>query len=98
VTPAAPGRIAARVVVSGHVQGVWYRGWTVDEATRRGLDGWVRNRSDGTVEAVIAGPAAMVADMVEACRTGPPAALVSDVKSEAADDPGASGFSQLPTV
>ena len=48
-----------RVVISGRVQGVWYRGWVVDEALARGLDGWVRNRRDGTVEAVFQGaPAA----------------------------------------
>ena len=52
----APQRV--RVVISGRVQGVWYRGWTVDEARARGLDGWVRNRRDGSVEAVFQGPAA----------------------------------------
>ncbi|MEP6146460.1 MAG: acylphosphatase, partial [Nisaea sp.] len=45
-------RTTIRVVISGRVQGVWYRGWTVSEASAAGLDGWVRNRSDGTVEAV----------------------------------------------
>ncbi|HRO12854.1 MAG TPA: acylphosphatase, partial [Amaricoccus sp.] len=48
--------IALRVRVTGRVQGVWYRGWTEDEATRRGLRGWVRNEPDGSVAAVLAGP------------------------------------------
>ncbi|MCH6588225.1 MAG: acylphosphatase [Proteobacteria bacterium] len=61
-----------RVVISGRVQGVWFRGWTVDEATARGLSGWVRNRRDGTVEAVFEGAPEAVDAMVEACRTGPP--------------------------
>ena len=63
-----------RVVISGRVQGVWFRGWTVDEATARGLSGWVRNRRDGTVEAVFEGAPAAVDAMIEACRSGPPPA------------------------
>lgn len=89
---------AVRVRISGRVQGVWYRGWTVDEARRRGLRGWVRNRTDGTVEAVFAGTAAAVADMLDACRQGPPAAQVADVVHDAADPPAGDGFRQLPTA
>lgn len=88
---------AVRVVVRGRVQGVWYRGWTVDEATRRGLRGWVRNRRDGTVEAVFAGPRAKVEAMIDACRDGPPAARVDAVERFAADAPAAPGFDQRPT-
>ncbi|WP_297977688.1 acylphosphatase, partial [uncultured Amaricoccus sp.] len=65
--------IALRVRVTGRVQGVWYRGWTEDEATRRGLRGWVRNEPDGSVAAVLAGPREAVAAMVAAMRRGPPA-------------------------
>ena len=50
-------RIARHVIVLGRVQGVGYRAWTEREAQARGLQGWVRNRHDGTVEAVFAGPA-----------------------------------------
>ncbi|MBT6510918.1 MAG: acylphosphatase, partial [Rhodospirillaceae bacterium] len=46
-----------RVCITGRVQGVWYRAWTTEEASELGLDGWVRNRRDGTVEAVFAGDA-----------------------------------------
>ncbi|MBI3113843.1 MAG: acylphosphatase, partial [Rhodospirillales bacterium] len=77
---------AVRVVIEGRVQGVWFRGWTVDEASRRGLRGWVRNRRDGSVEALFAGAAESVDDMVNACRTGPPAARVETVAEYPAED------------
>ncbi len=84
--------------ISGTVQGVWFRAWTVQEAQARDLDGWVRNRRDGRVEAVFAGPSARVDDMLLACRSGPPAAEVADVISTPqAEDPGA-GFRKLPTA
>ncbi|MBK1836862.1 acylphosphatase [Azospirillum sp. YIM B02556] len=91
-------RKAVRVRIQGKVQGVWYRGWTVDQAGRLGLTGWVRNRSDGTVEALFAGPADAVDRMLEACRHGPPSALVRDVVSEPEQDPGMAGFEQRPTA
>lgn len=64
------------VVVAGRVQGVGYRAWTLREASRLGLDGRVRNRSDGAVEAVFRGAPDAVAAMLEACRHGPPGARV----------------------
>lgn len=67
------------VRIEGRVQGVWYRGWTVRTAGRLGLDGWVRNQSDGSVEAVFAGPVANVEAMIKRCRRGPPAAAVTAV-------------------
>lgn len=88
---------AIRVRISGKVQGVWYRGWTVDEAMRRGLRGWVRNRRDGSVEALFIGPADPVEKMIEACSSGPPAARVDMIERSAADDDGSSGFEQRPT-
>lgn len=90
---AQPGtEIAVSVRIRGRVQGVWYRGWTEEEATRRGLRGWVRNRRDGSVEALFAGPAAVVADMIEACRGGPPAARVESIEQNPAADFKGSGF------
>ena len=75
----APGRdrrdrmnVIRHVVVRGRVQGVGYRAFVEDEALRLGLEGWVRNRRDGTVEAVFSGPDETVAAMIEACRRGPP--------------------------
>lgn len=92
------GRKAVLARISGRVQGVWYRGWTVEKATALGLNGWVRNRADGTVEALFAGPAAAVDSMLAACREGPPAALVRDVAVEPAEDPGSGPFEQRPTA
>ncbi|MGH1481319.1 MAG: acylphosphatase [Geminicoccales bacterium] len=77
--------------IEGRVQGVWFRGWTIREATRLGLDGWVRNLADGSVEAVLAGPEQPVRDMIELCREGPPLAKVMAVKEatfEGAVEPG----------
>ena len=72
---------SVRVVIAGRVQGVWYRGWTRSTAAAFGLDGWVRNRSDGTVEAVFSGEAASVEAMVGACWQGPDLASVTAVDS-----------------
>ena len=85
------------VRIAGRVQGVWFRGWTQDQAQRLKLDGWVRNRRDGSVEALFAGPTEAVDEMVAACRRGPPAASVDDVSVSPAEVPTATGFRQLPT-
>lgn len=87
-----------RVVIEGRVQGVWFRGWTVAEAQARGLAGWVRNRSDGSVEAVFSGPAGLVDDMVEACKVGPPAARVRAVIASPWAEPPGTGFHARPTL
>ncbi len=71
---------AVHLVIRGRVQGVWYRGWAVDTARALNLRGWVRNRADGRVEAVIAGPAETVDRMIAACRDGPPAAHISNIE------------------
>ena len=92
------GHKAERVEIFGRVQGVWYRGWTVDQATARGLSGWVRNRRDGSVEAVFAGASALVDEMVDACWQGPPAARVDGVERTVMPDFTASGFVQKPTI
>jgi acylphosphatase len=76
---------SVHVRITGRVQGVGYRAWTIDEARRRGLSGWVRNLSDGDVEAVFSGDAATVDDMVAACRRGPFAARVDHVMIDAAE-------------
>jgi acylphosphatase len=91
--------IVVRVVVSGKVQGVWFRAWTVEEASMRGLRGWVRNRRDGSVEALFAGEAALVEDMIAACRDGPPMARVAGIERHVADaEPIPAGFDQRATV
>jgi len=78
--------ITRRVVVRGRVHGVGFRAFVEEEATARALAGFVRNRRDGSVEAVFAGPADIVEAMVAACRRGPPAAWVDAVEVYEADD------------
>lgn len=74
-----PDRTIVQVTIRGRVQGVGYRAWVEDQATMNGLAGWVRNRGDGSVEALFAGPTQDVAEIVAACRKGPPAARVDTV-------------------
>ena len=71
--------VIRHVIVRGRVQGVGFRMWTEDEVLRRSLEGWVRNRRDGAVEAVFSGPGDAVAEMIEACRSGPRSAVVDVV-------------------
>jgi acylphosphatase len=91
-------RVAKHLRITGRVQGVGYRFWTSREAERRGLAGWVRNRSDGSVEALLIGDKDAVDAMVDACRRGPRAASVADVEATPAADDGSSDFRHLPTV
>lgn len=74
------------VRIQGRVQGVFYRQWTMTEARARGLSGWVRNRVDGSVEAVFKGDAGVIADMVQACKRGSPRAFVTKVEYQLAPD------------
>jgi acylphosphatase len=91
-------RQAVRLRIEGRVQGVGYRFWAVDEARRLGLDGWVRNRRDGTVELFAVGEAAAIEALAAACAQGPPGARVTPVAREPASDDGARGFEQRPTA
>jgi acylphosphatase len=91
--------VTGRLVrIRGRVQGVWYRAWTVEEAARRGLRGWVRNRRDGSVEALFAGDPALIEEMIAACRDGPPLARVDSIASEATAEEPPPGFESRPTV
>lgn len=92
------GKISVRLRIQGRVQGVWYRGWAVAEARELGLSGWVRNRQDGSVEALLSGPEKAVRTMIESCYRGPPAARVDRISEEPAGEPVARGFRQLPTI
>ena len=92
------------VTVRGRVQGVGYR-YFVDRAARsHDLEGWVRNRRDGSVEAIFAGPAETVAATIAACRRGPPSARVEALQDDAANPDmlnlrkAGERFSVLPTV
>lgn len=75
-----------RVIIRGRVQGVGYRDWTQGHARMLGLDGWVRNCDDGTVEALFSGPADQVARMLADARQGPPLARVTAVDEIAVGD------------
>ena len=71
--------VIRHVVIRGRVQGVGFRAWTEYTALERGLQGWARNRRDGAVEAVLAGPPDAVAAMVAACNEGPRGARVDAI-------------------
>jgi acylphosphatase len=97
-------RAILQVVIAGRVQGVGYRAWVEYQAIASGVEGWVRNRRNGSVEALFAGNAKVVAEMVALCRHGPPGARVTAVTNESASEaqldlrrPG-EAFSVLPTV
>ena len=93
-----------QVMITGRVQGVGYRAWVEHRARNHDLEGWVRNRRDGSVEALFAGPPEIVSEMVARCRRGPSSARVDSVQDEGAGPvmlnlrrPG-ERFSVLPTV
>lgn len=91
--------VARRLVIHGRVQGVFYRAWAVKMARELGLAGWVRNRRDGTVEALVQGDEAAVMRFVDRAWDGPPAAKVERVDvGEAAAGEGVAGFRQGATV
>lgn len=91
--------IARRVVVHGRVQGVGFRYGMVDAAASAGVHGWVRNRRDGTVEALLQGEAAAVEQAIEWCRRGPPGSHVThvDIRDEGPQHD-LDGFMLLPTA
>jgi acylphosphatase len=85
--------IVARVLhIHGRVQGVWYRASAQQEAVRLGLSGWVRNRADGSVEALVAGPAALLEAFIDWARRGPPKACVERIDISIAELPEGDGF------
>jgi acylphosphatase len=89
---------ARRIRVTGRVQGVGYRAWTVAVANRLGLKGWVRNRHDGSVEILAGGADAVLDEFTAALRIGPGAAAVTGLVSEPAADSEGRGFVQAPTA
>jgi acylphosphatase len=95
--------VTERFIIHGQVQGVGYRAWTVatvERLARQGktLRGWVRNRRDGTVEVLAIGFPNAINALAEACAEGPDSARVVLVRRSAAEDDGAAGFTQVPTV
>lgn len=85
--------------ITGKVQGVYYRAWTVKKAQEIGLNGWVRNRQDGSVEALVQGDEEDIQALIEACHDGPPAARVDNIEVEKTPaEENLTGFNQRPTV
>ncbi|MFQ5959575.1 MAG: acylphosphatase [Alphaproteobacteria bacterium] len=95
---AEKGETAVRLRIEGRVQGVGFRYWVLDQAHELGLDGWVRNRFDGSVEAVFAGRAETVHEMVRRCHDGPPMARVTAVHEAPEEGEVGPGFHAAPTV
>ncbi len=89
---------AVRARIYGKVQGVWYRGWTQTTAQHLGLFGWVRNRDDGTVEALLCGEAELVDRMLDLCIKGPELAQVDQIETEPAKGIAPRRFEVKPTV
>ena len=91
--------ITRRLRIRGRVQGVGFRDALCCEALDRGVTGWVRNRTDGSVEALVQGPADRVAELIAWARRGPAASRVDDVRVQAAgDEPAHTGFERQPTA
>lgn len=90
--------VTRKLRIHGRVQGVFYRGWSHDQARSLGLSGWVRNRSDGTVEMLLTGEEEKVAAMINRAQRGPPAARVDRIDAEVANEPAPEGFEQRPTL
>lgn len=87
-----------RVRIYGRVQGVWYRGWTEQQANKFGLFGWVRNRIDGSVEALICGNETDVRALIELFARGPANAVVEKIETEPAQGIAPRRFEVKPTV
>jgi acylphosphatase len=87
-----------RVRIAGRVQGVGFRYWTEEAALELGLHGWVRNRRDGSVEALFSGAADEVAEMLRRCHDGPRAAQVTSVEVLDVGGDAPAGFEMRPTA
>jgi acylphosphatase len=89
---ASPALETVRLVITGRVQGVGYRAWFEEEALELELSGWVRNRTDGSVEALVHGDKRKIEDLVKACHHGPRLSRVDKVTVEPAQWDGKTGF------
>lgn len=89
---------SVRLTITGQVQGVGYRIWAERKATLLNIRGWVRNRTDGSVELQASGDDEAVAALIEACRTGPRAAVVGNVAVTDSEDDASQGFAARPTA
>jgi acylphosphatase len=90
--------ICRRLTITGRVQNVWYRDWLVEQAKAIGITGWVRNRADGSVEALVCGSSEMIDAIVAKARQGSPASRVADVVVEEAPVEVFDGFEKRATI
>jgi len=90
-------RKTVSVHITGRVQGVWFRGWTREQALNLGVNGWIANRADGSVSGVFEGSPDAVDALIAACRDGPPLANVLDMRTEPLAAGGFSDFEVRPT-
>lgn len=90
--------MAKRLRIAGVVQGVGYRAWMARQAVRLGVSGWVRNRGDGTVEALVHGDVAAVEELLRSCRLGPVGASVSLIREDLAEPETEPGFRMLSSI
>ena len=90
--------ICRRLTITGRVQNVWYRDWLVEQAQAIGITGWVRNRADGSVEALVCGSSEMIDAIAAKARQGSPASRVADVAIEEAPPQVHDGFAKRPTA
>lgn len=92
------GHVKVHVMIEGRVQGVSYRAWTIEQARMLGIDGWVRNRTDGRVEAVFSGFKIVVEEMITRCRKGPILAQIERLEVQDWDENVEQGFHRYPTL
>lgn len=90
--------VTRHVNIHGRVQGVFYRSWMVEAAKKHDVTGWVRNRSNGTVEAVISGPEESVASLIKSCYRGPVASRVDRIDVDECEPEQFTAFEQRPTL
>ena len=82
----------------GKVQGVWFRDWAMHQAHQYEISGWIRNRKDGSVEAVISGSEDNIQKMLGTLKVGPPSSKVASIHSTPCNPPHVTGFQQLVTI
>lgn len=89
---------AKNLRLKGRVQGIGFRDWMVAQAQSLGIAGWVRNRADGSVEALVEGEPVVVEELLRACRRGPPGAMVTEIIENIAEPPREPGFFKRPSL
>ncbi len=87
-----------RLRIEGRVQAVGYRNFIIEEARKLGVDGWVRNRSDGTVEALVSGETKVVETLIAACARGPEGSRIKHIDMESVEAPAEKGFTRRPSI